>query len=248
MLTWFWVGLAYARAVVSGLASVLGVVVAAAATALAFFPGRAAAVESWLGRRPWLARGTMSIVLALTVWGAVEQYWSSNALQDQIGQLTRAATMQATSEDVRGLRQEMNEQLRVGFDRMVAAIERRPVETARVTPAPTRAPEVRKINYTERPAPSDDPALPYGQQVIVQTSVTSQPTYLQVQFDVPVEKTQFFVAGQASLMNVLEAHSNGGKMYLLSFGFPAWTPEAPIVVSVLSKQPAKVVGISAAHW
>jgi hypothetical protein len=57
----------------------------------------------------------------------------------------------------------------------------------------------------------------------------------------------FFVAGQAVLMTVASGVQTDRRQFYLSFRYPAFTPDSPIVVTLLSKNDVAVTKVSAAR-
>jgi len=170
-----------------------------------------------------------------------------NARQDrttlsrQVLQLISSAQIQATSDDIKHLSTDVVN----GFDRVEAALKGiKPRKTAITTSAVPTAPA--SLSVTQRRAPSADAHFPYGLQVIIQTSTTIQPVGLRLCFDGPVGSATFFVAGESAFVGRLDGIHYPGECpnaYAFGFHFPAFTPEHPIVVTVLSASDIKLTSL-----
>lgn len=239
------------REAASWVASYTLVFVAAVATLAAFAPKMVSGFEVWMERRPWRRRSVQAgavVFLLLSFWGAREQRKGDDELRSQNRQMAAALQVQATTNDIQGVRQE----LRDGFRRLESAVYALSQQSSTTT-TPTSSTSTsttvpgavfRHLRFTERRVPSDDSALPYGLQVVVQTDVATQPTALTLRFDGPIGHGDFFVTGQPVRMNVETGIGPDGKSFGLSFGFPAWTPETPVVVTVRSKEPVRVTALA----
>lgn len=116
--------------------------------------------------------------------------------------------------------------------------------TKPITKPPEKPPAILEhIRYSERRVPSTQPAAPYGLQVIIQTDVTVQHPEIEVDFDGPISNGNFFLAGHAVMMDVSTTISADRKSFTVSFGFPDWTPDAPVVITVTSAQAVSVVAV-----
>jgi hypothetical protein len=103
------------------------------------------------------------------------------------------------------------------------------------SPQPSAPAVVERLRFTQRRAPSNKPETPYGLQVIIQTDTASQPTGLRVECDGGISEGRFFVAGQPAMIAVGQRLSEDRKAFLLSFRYPTFAPDAPVVVTLLSK-------------
>lgn len=205
----------------------------------------------WLEARPKTRRLLALLLVLLGIGGIISNYRQKSAERDQtdrdkreltkqIGQLISSAQIQATSGDVKQLR----EDVRTRLDAMLHG--RKLGQSTR--PVAGNPPVVEHVRFVERSAPSDQPQYPYGLQVIVQTDVMSQPTVLEFQFDGEVNDCTFFVAGQMALVNVRQFITGDRRACVLGFSLPSWTPETPIVLTALSKGSVHVVGIKRANF
>jgi hypothetical protein len=172
-------------------------------------------------------------------------------LTGQIGTLIASAQVQATKDDLLRIQLGMEQK----FDADLATLNHASAsgvkqpgkkEPSKVKPevnAPV-IPTVENTTMVQRPAPSNDPQLPYGLQVIVQSNIVIQPVAMGFECDGPVGKVDFFVAGQGVYMSkqtgVMGQNNN---IAIVKFGLPALRPETPMVVTLLSKSQIRVTKI-----
>ncbi len=159
-------------------------------------------------------------------------------LREQIGTLIRAE-LQSGLEDTRGLR----EDLRIGFQDLkssIAAIGQTRTKQQQVKiPFPQLPPPaVSEFKFTERRTDSPSKEAPYGLQVVVQTSTSIQPTAFRIEFSGEISRIDFFVSGQPVIMN--KRWRVDGNTAYISFGFPPFLPEYPLVLTVFSKTNIRV--------
>jgi hypothetical protein len=226
----------------AGLPDFFPLVVGVAGVLLAMMPGLAAGME----RRSRLLKVIGAILAVLGLWAFLEQLSAKHESQRQITQLLNAAATQATSEDVRGLRQDIRDGL-ASVERAIGSLQQS--ATLQITPTfriptPTATPITRHIRYVERETASDVSEYPYSLQVIVQTDIVTQPTALLIQFDGLIGDGKFFVAGQSVMMAVQYSITADHKGFVLKFAFPSWTPESSVVTTVYSKNPVHVVSVT----
>jgi len=98
---------------------------------------------------------------------------------------------------------------------------------------------VAHVRFAERQVSSSTDAAPYGLQVIIQTDVPIQNAAFKIHCDGIIYNGRFFVAGQGAMMNVYQKIING-TTFTFRFGFPAFTPDSPIVVTLLAKSKIRV--------
>jgi len=112
------------------------------------------------------------------------------------------------------------------------------------TPAPAPA-IVEHIRYTSRRAPSDKQELPFALQVIIQTDTSITPVALAIECDGEIGDVRFFVAGGGVYMNTYSGVPGPrNDVAVVRFSFPTLTPEAPLVITLLSKTDIKVKQIA----
>ena len=160
-------------------------------------------------------------------------------LMKQISTLIASAQVQSTGDDIKRLGSEMQN----GFDRVISVLhgEKKGSPTA-AREKPTPVPTVENAKLVQRTAPSDDPQLPYGLQVIIQSNVTLDPVAFALECDGEVGKVNFFIAGQGAYMNVQTGVTGPAKnIALVRFSFPPLRPETPLVVTLLSKSQIRVI-------
>jgi hypothetical protein len=195
-----------------------------------------------------------SICLALGIFAITSNHaqrvWDDQDKKATRQQLTQILNNQATHEDIKMLDQHMSD----GFAAVIAAIkgEKLPEHKQTVVP-PSLEPQlppalVQKVTATQRRVPSPDPNLPYGLQVVIQTNVTIQPVGLAFQCTGEVGKVDFFVVGSGVSMNVTTGiGGSNNSVAFVKFSFPPVTPEAPLVVTLLSKTDIRVTEVAPIH-
>lgn len=176
-------------------------------------------------------------------------------LTQQVLILISSAQVQATKDDVKLL----GETVATGSNNIVAAINNlkrssetpmttRPSETKpsnegkQVAAQPPVVPTIENTRLVQRAAPSSDPKLPYGLQVIIQSNITVDPVAFAFQCDGEVGRVDFFIAGQGAYMNVQVGPAAQNKnIAIVRFGFPPLRPETPLVLTILSEKEIHVV-------
>jgi hypothetical protein len=115
--------------------------------------------------------------------------------------------------------------------------------THQVQPSQPQLPQLAHVKFVQRDVVSTDQNAPYAIQVIIQTDETIASPYFAIVCDSKVEKGDFFVTGQGVMMNVMFGTSKDGRAFIFKFGFPAFTPDSPIVVTIRSKAPIRAIGL-----
>lgn len=102
----------------------------------------------------------------------------------------------------------------------------------------TPAPAVSDFRFAEKRTDSPDPQLPYALQVTIQTSAPIQPAHFKLEFSGQIANPEFSVVGAGAILGMsLSARPTEVEV---SFASPPVTPEAPLVVTVLSKEDVRV--------
>jgi hypothetical protein len=229
----------------------LALFLAAAGMALFFVPEMLRQLEDRKMIRMSLAAGLVVVgilfgaggVISNSVQKAEERAAADQErkeLRSQITKLINSSQIQATGEDIRKL----DVDVRDGFERLASAMlgrksaQKSPPSSASPPPTPT----LENTRLVQRRAPSSDPQLPYGLQVIIQTNIRLEPVAFALECDGEIGKVDFFVAGQGIYMMVRKGIT-GDKMNVAIVGFslPALIPETPLVVTLLSKSQIRVV-------
>jgi hypothetical protein len=181
--------------------------------------------------------------LAIVV-GAIRGLDSQTALQDKVGALNKtedavllsnnnmSSTINSMADDIRGLRSQIDAYAK-------AAI----ASASPPTTVPSAASELAHIKFVQRAIPSTDPAMPYASQVIIQTDATISNAAFAIACDNEIENGNFFVSGQGAMMNVQFGVTKNKKAFVFKFGFPAFAPDTPIVVTLHSKFPIHVLEV-----
>lgn len=210
---------------------------------LAMIPGKVARLESH-PRWGYLWKFGVTVVLILIgVTGMVQGIHNNDALRSQINQLSSNTIISATKDDVKSLTTHIDE----GFNRVVNAITelsgKKPVQSTKPPKEVLPPAIVEHIVHTERRVASDRPDLPYALQVVLQTDQVRSNPALQIDFDGVIGDGKFFVAGQAVMMSVQFGLTQDREGFYLSFGYPTWTPESPVIVIIYSKEAVQITAI-----
>jgi hypothetical protein len=231
----------------------LALFLAGASTALIFVPEMLKKLEDRKTFRNWLAAILFIVALVFGVGGVysnvvqkTEDQDERKELRSQISTLINSAQIQATGEDIRKL----DADVRDGLDRLAAAMSggksaaKSTAKKATAPPetSPPSTPTVENTRLVQRSAPSDDPQLPYGLQVIIQSNIRLEPVAFALECDGEVGKVSFFIAGQGVYMMTQTGVTGDKKnVAFVKFTFPPLTPETPLVVTLLSKSQIRVV-------
>lgn len=209
------------------------------ALCLALVPSRVADLE----KSKWRKWAVALFIAVVGFSGFYRIIRDKNAFETQVRTLTTASLTEATKTDVQNMLAHMDE----GFSRVVDAItalrKGSVIQPPTKSTIPSQPPVVQHLRFTERRVASDRPESPYALQVIIQTDVDVERPRIELEFTGSVEDGGFFVAGQSITImkrwQLAEQHL-GAR---LAFDFPKWTPDAPIVVTVWSKQEVHVVAV-----
>jgi len=213
------------------------------AVLLAMIPGRVAKLEEHPRWGLFWKYGATGILGLIGVTGAMQGILNNDALRHQIALLSSSTIISATKDDVKSLTNHIDD----GFNRVLNAITelcgKKPVQP---TKPPKEVPPpaiVEHLAHTERRVASDKPDLPYALQIVLQTDQVRSNPGLEIDFDGVIGDGNFFVAGQAVMMAVQYGLTQDRKGFILRFGYPSWTPESPIVVTIYSKDAVQVTAI-----
>jgi hypothetical protein len=167
-------------------------------------------------------------------------------LSRQVKNLADGSANEATSADIHGL----SDAISIGFQRLEKAISgskqviQIPAKPS-IPPAavPTNAPQ--SIRFTQKRVPSTDPQnYPYALQIIVQSDVSVTPVGLAFIFTGPISSINFFLAGQPVMMMTQSGVlPENPKVGIVRVGYPALSPDTPLVVTVLSKENVNLMSI-----
>ena len=188
-------------------------------------------------------------VCILGITGFIQGVRSSDALKEQARKAYTAIQISATKDDMHALLEHMDQ----GFEKVIAAINA--LRTGKATPKQHEAippvvttpvlppPIVEHIRYAISRIASSDSSAPYGLQIVIQTDTTIQPVGLKITFDGEIARGDFFVAGQSSMLSVATAMSEDKKSFILSFKYPPFTPESPLVVRIESAREVHIMAM-----
>jgi hypothetical protein len=224
---------------------------------LAIFPGWVVDQEK---KSNFWRIGIPSLVLLVGISGFVRGISQKRAFQGQINTLTTGVLAEATKDDINSLRNDikaLTAHIDDGFSRVIDAIKGLPPKQA--IPERPRPPEkptggqlppaiLEHLQIAQRRVPSTKPESPYGLQVVIQTDTTVENTGLELDFDGEIDEGDFFIAGQGAMMLVRSRLTPDRKGYIFGFEYPNWTPDHPIVATILSKQSVQTIGVRKVHF
>jgi hypothetical protein len=223
--------------------TLLFIFVGVLAVSMAVIGGFVSATASWQ-KWAFAVMGILSVILI--VWQGVrdsrEKEKSSRdqqELKDQIKQLLKPPVA-ASPDDIKGLRSDLQE----SFARLEKMVAGKSVPKQITPPPPVSVPPVvEHVRFSSRRVASTNDATPYALQVVIQTDTTMQPVSLALETDAEISEGKFFIAGQAVMMNMRQGLSEDKHVFLFSFGYPQFTPESPIVVTLFSKSDLRVTAL-----
>lgn len=102
---------------------------------------------------------------------------------------------------------------------------------------------VQHVHISQRQVPSTRDDAPYGLEVTLQTDVMQQPTAFVIECDADITEGSFYVTGSTMMTNIHRGVLDNKKQFYFSFGTPPFTPQAPIVVTLLAKTPIKATRV-----
>lgn len=235
---------------------------------MAVVPKTAAGIEE----NPLRLRLVGCAITAIAILGLYFGSKDKKEANKQIDALVSAATHQATTTDIDNLHKD----LKYGFDRTIDAINKLGealsvrLKTPGVTPTPTpvptpaRTPEqkpassaesitlgpsiLQHVRASQRRTESNRSDAPFALQVILQTDISSQPpTAFMLECNGDIEDGSFFIAGQPAMMGVSLGVQADKRYFYLRFQYPAFTPESPLVVTLISKTDIRVTSVTKAN-
>jgi hypothetical protein len=124
----------------------------------------------------------------------------------------------------------------------------KPPQSPKQEPKPEQepAPTVETIRVvSQESVPSDNPELPYGLKVVVQTNVAIQPVSIVFEFTGAVGKGSVSFGGEEFIMFIKERSGpliQYPNMFLASFESPSFGPEKAMVITVDSKERIQATG------
>jgi hypothetical protein len=218
----------------------LALFLSAIALALFFLPEALKKLENQKTKRVILAWILIVVALFFGGGGFFSSIIQKRDLTNQMTALVNATKIQATTDDIKKLGTDIQTGMQTGFDRIVAAVSGKKIVTTPTIPTPTPTmPTIENARLVQRSTPSDDPQLPYGLQVIIQSNIVIQPIAFAFECDGKVGKINFFIAGQTAYMGIQTSINN--NIATLRINYPPLTPESPLVVTLLSKSQIRVV-------
>jgi hypothetical protein len=114
--------------------------------------------------------------------------------------------------------------------------------TSAATSVPTASP-VAGISFVQRDVVSTNPTEPYETQVIIQTTQTINNASFGIAANGEIDDGRFFVTGQGVMMNVGFGVTSNKRGFVFRFGYPAFSPDSPIVVTLHAKAPFRVTNV-----
>lgn len=102
---------------------------------------------------------------------------------------------------------------------------------------------VQHVHISQRQVPSTRDDAPYGLEVTLQTDVMQQPSAFVIECDADITDGNFYVTGNMVITNERSGVLDNKKQFYFSFGTPPFTPQAPIVVTLVAKTPIKATRV-----
>jgi hypothetical protein len=204
--------------------------------------GLTVGIVIWQGVRNGMAQGVfVSRVSELTSKMQGLQSDISNARTDVTTESTRR---QQAEKDLALIVQGVGKNTREG---VVSDIKSSPLKV-NIEPGQPEPPVLVGIRFTEAREASNDPALPYAEQVTIQTDKKIEPVALVIECSGPLSNGNASSGSGAYMMvstGLVDAHP---EWFLISWQSPAFMPETPIVAHLQSKDAIKVIGIHQIPW
>ena len=228
-------------------------IVALLGVILAIIPGKVAELEKHK-RFGWLWRIGLPLFLVLVgVSGFLQGCNDKAQFRNQISQLTSQVTVEATRDDIANLTKHMDD----GFNKVMLAIQAladalrgiksKPIPPIQKQPSLGQTqqppPILQHIRFSQSRVPSTLPEAPYGTRVIIQTDISVKRPKVEIDFDGAIHHGDFFMAGRGIYMIKVSTVTNDDKSLVVSCEFPEWTPDAPIVATVESREAVTVTGV-----
>jgi hypothetical protein len=102
---------------------------------------------------------------------------------------------------------------------------------------------------SQRRIPSDDPKLPYGLEVVIQTDVDISPVAIAVICDGVIGKGDGGLSqGGAYTMTKQGLAAGHENVFMTEWKSPTWTPQEPIVVHLFSEGPIKATSVTRINY
>jgi len=204
--------------------------------------------------------GTCLILYAVLAWWQQSRVIKS-ANKDREDAITRTSEKVAaeTSKQVTKTVSELYSQMISGQKAQIANLETelrsKPIKVEVTNPAsvpgspqtvPTPSPILSGIRIaSQRQIPSDEPSLPFGLEVVVQTDVDIAPVKLAILCDGPIGKGRAQFEAAAVYTMERQGLSRGNEnIFVAEWETPAWTPQRPIIVRLFSKSAIRAIGLS----
>jgi hypothetical protein len=246
---WHWRG-----PLLSSLSDVSNLLLIAAGIWFGMNPAKAQEIELTQTRRRRIIGGVLIVV---GIVGLVSGYFDKKATRLALGQLVAASASQATKQDIEVLRAEvggLRKDTKAGFGDVVGAIntlgDRLVGKTFKPTPKPPVSeeapkvvppPAIEHILYTQKDVPVPEGGPKYGKQVVIQTDRLIQPTQIRIIATGKIENANFSVVGLPIVMSYRTIIQS--NILTIGFTYPPFTPESPIVVTLLSNSHIDVASV-----
>jgi hypothetical protein len=102
---------------------------------------------------------------------------------------------------------------------------------------------------SQKRIPSDDPKLPYGLEVVIQTDADIEPVAIAVICSGAIGKGNAgFSNGGAYTMSKQGLANGHPEVYLAEWKSPVWTPRDPIVVQLFSEDAIRALSVSRMNY
>jgi len=103
---------------------------------------------------------------------------------------------------------------------------------------------VQTLQFAQEAVPSDDEDAPYAVKVTIQTNVAMQPTSVLVNCDGELTNGEYHLAGVGVLMGHYWGYTKDRHGYWILLKETSFRPETPIVATLKSKRPFRVLSVT----
>ena len=178
--------------------------------------------------------GLPILVGTIAITGYVVSESSDAELKSQLSTMFNQVRLEATKDDIGILVTHIND----GFKSVVDAIatlckpSHKPPKSSQITAQPA-LPAPPHVSITQARALSTDPQFKFALQVTVQSD-QQMPASFVFECSGEVGKVDAFIVGRGVGMDVVLG-TQSPTVALVHFGYPPLTPQAPLVVTILSK-------------
>jgi hypothetical protein len=202
--------------------------------------GKAVVLKDWKGELGY------GIVLTVIWWVCVFGYALGRTLwNDHTGLVERGRIIRENEQRLKG---ELDVKERLISDLRAAKQSKSPALRTPPTIADDR-PILVGLRFTQTPVQSPREDLPFGKEVVIQTDKTIEPVSMVLICDGEIGAGTAGFAGSAAYTIVSVGPVTGNpKAFLIAWYSPRFTPEAPIIARLFSKQSFRILRLAQIPW